>query len=431
MTTPTTPGASTTPATDTADTTNTADTTPATDTDVVVAGAGIAGLTAALALHARGLSVTVLEAAHELRPLGVGINLQPAAAEALADLGLRDRLEAVAIPTSQAVYLTQDGTELSRRTFSGDARQFSVHRGRLQMMLLDAVTERLPEGSVVTGARVTGVSGDAEGVTVHTGSAGDHRARAVLGADGVHSALRASLHGGDEPYLWEGTTMYRGTCDADSPFLDGRSMVLVYGDDERRFLAYPISAEAAAAGRSLINWVAMVPDHDPTELGDDGIRNIPTDPADVVPAYRGWGFDWLDIEGLIADSSDVLTYPMVDREPLSSWGEGRLTLLGDAAHPMYPIGANGGSQAILDAVSAAAHLAGDDGRPVDDVPAALAAYEEERRPRTTEVVLANRRLNATERGIAEKSPAELRDIARSGRFQEIQEAYARGDFDAV
>ncbi|MEJ4103834.1 FAD-dependent oxidoreductase [Corynebacterium bovis] len=355
MTTPTTPGASTAPATDTADTT------PATDTDVVVAGAGIAGLTAALALHARGLSVTVLEAAHELRPLGVGINLQPAAAEALADLGLRDRLEAVAIPTSQAVYLTQDGTELSRRTFSGDARQFSVHRGRLQMMLLDAVTERLPEGSVVTGARVTGVSGDAEGVTVHTGSAGDHRARAVLGADGVHSALRASLHGGDEPYLWEGTTMYRGTCDADSPFLDGRSMVLVYGDDERRFLAYP----------------------------------------------------------------------MVDREPLSSWGEGRLTLLGDAAHPMYPIGANGGSQAILDAVCAAAHLAGDDGRPVDDVPAALAAYEEERRPRTTEVVLANRRLNATERGIAEKSPAELRDIARSGRFQEIQEAYARGDFDAV
>lgn len=400
--------------------------------DVLIAGAGIAGLTAALALHARGLRVTVLEAAAQLQPLGVGINLQPAAADALGELGLRDDLATFAIPTSQSLYLTQDGVELARRSFGGRVQQFSVHRGQLQMMLYAAATARLPQGSIITGARVESAREEGSGVTVRTTDGDEYTASVVLAADGVHSPLRSQLHPGADPYLSEGTTMYRGTCDADEPFLDGRSMVLVYGENATRFLTYPISREAESQGRSLINWVAMVPGHEARELDHGGIGNVPTAATDVVPLVRGWGFTWLDIEGLVAASDDVLEYPMVDREPLDSWGQGRVTLLGDAAHLMYPIGANGGSQAILDAMSIARHLVPTPGGgPAGDVTAALRAYEDERRPVTTSVSQANRRLNATERGIAAKSADELREMSETGEFNRIQEAYARGDFDAV
>lgn len=400
--------------------------------DVIIAGAGIAGLTAALALHARGLRATVLEAAAELQPLGVGINLQPAAADALGELDLRDNLESFAIPTSQSLYLTQDGVELARRSFGGKVQQFSVHRGQLQMMLYAAATARLEEGSIITGARVESAREERSSVTVRTTDGHEYTASAVLAADGVHSPLRSQLHPGADPYLSEGTTMYRGTCAADEPFLDGRSMVLVYGEDATRFLTYPISREAESQGRSLINWVTMVPGHDATELDDDGLRNVPTAATDVVPMVRGWGFAWLDIEGLVAASDDVLEYRMVDREPLNSWGQGRITLLGDAAHPMYPIGANGGSQAILDAMSLARHLVPTSGGGLaGDVTAAMRAYEDERRPVTTSVSQANRRLNATERSIAAKSADALREMSETGEFNRIQEAYARGDFDAV
>lgn len=176
----------------------------------------------------------------------------------------------------------------------------------------------------------------------------------------------------------------------------------------------------------------MVPEQGPAELGDDGIRNIPTDAADVIRVVRGWGFDWLDIEGLVAASHDVLRYAMVDREPLHSWGRGRVTLLGDAAHPMYPIGANGGSQAILDAMEFARKVASNAGTGlIADVAGALRGYEDERRPFTTDVVEANRRLNTTERAIAQKTPAELQEMSASGEFDRIQSAYARGDFDAI
>ncbi|WP_182358682.1 FAD-dependent monooxygenase [Tomitella gaofuii] len=403
-----------------------------TGSEIIVAGAGIGGLAAALALHARGAAVTVLESASELAPLGVGINLQPEAVDAIAELRLRDVLASFAIPTSQSLYLTQDGIELARRTFGGRVQQFSVHRGQLQMMLYEAAYKRLPEGSIITGARVTGFEEVGDEVVVHTAGRDDFRGAALLGADGVHSAVRSQLHPGADPYLWEGTTMYRGTCDSDTQFLDGRSMVLVYGENGTRFLAYPISREAEKRGRSLINWVAMLPEHGPAELGDDGTRNIPATAADVVPVVRGWGFEWLDIEGLVAGSHDVLRYPMVDRAPLHSWGRGRVTLLGDAAHPMYPIGANGGSQAILDAMEFARNAASDvDMGLVTDVADALHCYEGERRPSTTDVVQANRRLNATERAIARRAPDELQEMSASGEFDRIQSAYARGDFDAI
>ncbi|WP_280415605.1 FAD-dependent oxidoreductase [Nocardia carnea] len=191
-------------------------------TDVLIAGAGIAGLTAALALHARGLRVTVLEAAGQLQPLGVGINLQPAAADALGELGLRDDLASFAIPTSQSLYLTQDGVELARRSFGGAVQQFSVHRGQLQMMLYTAATARLPEGSIITGARVASARDEGSSVTVRTTGGDEYTGSAVLAADGVHSPLRAQLHPGTastvQPRCSPPTTgeqparLRRGTC---------------------------------------------------------------------------------------------------------------------------------------------------------------------------------------------------------------------------
>lgn len=397
--------------------------------DIVIVGAGIGGLTAALALHARGIDAVLLESTREMRPLGVGINLQPAATSALEELGLREQLESFAIPTSESRYLTQGEVELARRTFDHDEQQVSVHRGQLQMMLFDAVRHRLGEDAVRLGMQVTGLvqEGDTVELQVHDRNTDERvtvRTGAVVGADGVHSAVREQLHP-DGTFHWEGTTMYRGTTDT-LPFLDGRTMTLTYGEQAKRFLAYPISAEKEREGRSLVNWVAMVPESDSQTVGDSDIANIDTDPAQVRPLFDGWGFGWLDIEQLIEDSTDVLRYPMTDREPLDSWGQGRVTLLGDAAHPMYPIGANGGSQAILDGMALAQHLA-----EPGDVEAALRAFEDERRPVTTEVVLANRTLNATERQLASLSEDELRRMADSGEFADIQAKYAKGRFDEI
>ena len=254
-------------------------------------------------------------------------------------------------------------------------------------------------------------------------------ARVLLAADGVHSSVRQQLHP-DTSFHWEGTRMLRGTA-VREPFLDGATMTLIYGEEEKRFLAYPISRDVENEGEELINWVAMVPEAGSRTISVDDTKNEPTDPKDVVPTFRGWGFDWLDIEGLAAESTDVLRYPMTDREPLDSWGEGGVTFMGDAGHPMYPIGANGGSQAILDGQAIAEHLTGVDLRDGAAVDTALRAYEDERRPVTNDVVMANRKLNKTERSIANKTQDELKEFAESGEFEEMQKKYAKGELDEL
>lgn len=254
-------------------------------------------------------------------------------------------------------------------------------------------------------------------------------ARVLLAADGVHSSVRQQLHP-DTSFHWEGTRMFRGTA-VREPFLDGATMTLIDGEEEKRFLAYPISRDVENEGEELINWVAMVPEADSRTISVDDTKNEPTDPKDVVPTFRGWGFDWLDIEGLVAESTDVLRYPMTDREPLHSSGEGGVTFMGDAGHPMYPIGANGGSQAILDGQAIAEHLTGVDLRDGAAVDTALRAYEDERRPVTNDVVMANRKLNKTERSIANKTQDELKEFAESGEFEEMQKKYAKGELDEL
>ncbi|MBU3871602.1 FAD-dependent monooxygenase [Streptomyces sp. 4503] len=381
---------------------------------VLIAGAGIGGLAAALSLHAAGVGTAVVESAREIRPLGVGINLLPHAVRELIELGLGDELAAIGVATAENVYADRFG----RRVFTeprGMAQgyrwpQYSVHRGELQRLLLVAVRERLGADAVRTGTRVVGFDdageearpGERGGVRVRlldraTGTVEESAARALIGADGLHSAVRAALHPQDGPLLWSGIRMWRGTTRAE-PFLSGRSMVIVR-DGDAELVAYPI-------GGGRVNWVCQVRVSEPGPLTGEAAWNRVGRLADVLPYFDHWRLGWLDVPGLLVNSGEILEYPMVDREPLAWWGSGRVTLLGDAAHPMYPVGANGASQAVVDARVLARELAR-----ADDVPTALARYETERREPTAAVVRANRAMNRA----GARTPEELARVTDTYR----------------
>jgi 2-polyprenyl-6-methoxyphenol hydroxylase-like FAD-dependent oxidoreductase len=369
-------------------------------TDVLIAGGGVGGLTTALALHARGIESTVLERASHLRPLGVGINLLPHAVSELYELGLGDELEQKAVAPTSISYYDTEGELLFREPRGIDGGygypQYSVHRGELQMLLLSALRERLGPNVVRTSAGVEGFDDRADGVRVRT-SAGDFTADAFVGADGIHSVVRAQLHSEPDPLLWSGVRMFRGAVRGD--FLDGHTMVIVKDPGGIDLVTYPI-------GDGLINWVVMSPESQPGPLPGDAKWNKPGDRTAIVEHLQRWGLGFLDAADLVRRTKEVLEYPMVDRDVLSWWGRGRVTLLGDAAHPMYPVGANGGSQAIVDARVLADQLARD---PLGG----LRSYEDIRRPETADVVAANREMHAAG---ATQRPEDLAEV--TGKYRE-------------
>jgi len=356
---------------------------------ILIAGSGIGGLTAALSLHAAGLSdVTVLEAAREIREVGVGINLPPHAMRELTELGLDEAVARVGVPTAALAYHDRKGQPIWTEARGLDAGyrwpQYSVHRGYLQRLLVDAVRERLGEGAIRTGQRATRVTNSADGMaTMHTqgadGSMLEWQADVVIAADGIRSSLRQSVLGAPTPLASHGWMMYRGTTQA-PPFLGGRTMVIC-GDEHQRIVVYPI----AEGESSLLNWLLVRPQA--ADAADDlGNWNVEVDPAVVAHWVDDWRFDWLDMRALVAGAPVAYEYPMADIDPLPTWVSGRCALLGDAAHAMYPFGSNGASQAILDARVLAYELAT---QPTVDV--ALAAYDAQRRLATAAVQLANRR----------------------------------------
>jgi len=357
---------------------------------ILIAGGGIGGLTAALALHARGHDVTVLEAVREPKPLGVGINLLPHAVAVLDELGLLPALRAMAVETSALVFANRHGQAIYR-----DARglvggyshpQFSVHRGELQMLLWREACARM---TVLSGQRVTGVHDEGGRAIAEIETTDGPRKLAadlVVGADGIHSALRRRLAPEESAPCWRGVMMWRGTSWA-PPFLDGRTMVQA-GHSRAKFVVYPIGAPRAD-GLQLINWIAdrRVREPEPGLTAPDRADwSRAGKLEDLLPTFGSWHFDWLDVPGLIQSAEQMLEWPMVDRDPLPRWRLGRTTLLGDAAHPMFPIGSNGATQAILDAKALAEALAHHVG-----LEAALAAYEDERRPMCARIVEMNRR----------------------------------------
>ncbi|WP_225805154.1 flavin-dependent oxidoreductase [Streptomyces sp. NK15101] len=363
---------------------------------VVVVGGGIGGLTTALSLHAAGIQATVLERTRRIRPLGVGVNLQPHAVRELTELGLGDDLAALGVPTAEMVWVDRSGG-IQHREDLGTARgyhwpQYSVHRGELQMLLLAAVRERLGRDAVRTGTAFEDVHQDEDGIRARvrdrgTGAGTEVAGDLLVGADGLHSAVRARLHPDEGPLHWSGTMMWRGVTETDA-FLTGRTMIHADAGRGARLIAYPIGPEAADRGRSLTNWVCMVSVAEPGPLDGSAGWDRAGRVEDVLPHFADWDLGRLDVPGLLTGARDVLEYPMVDRDPLPGWGDGRVTLLGDAAHPMYPVGANGASQAVVDARVLAYALA-----TTRDPVTALRAYEDERRAATTAVVLANRRMD--------------------------------------
>ncbi len=394
---------------------------------VLVVGAGIGGLTTALALHAAGIDAVVVERSRRLLPLGVGINLLPHAVRELTELGLADGLAAAGIPTATLAYHDRFGSliwaEPRGRAAGYRWPQYSIHRGRLQMLLLDAVRERLGPGSVRTGLALEGFEQSHGEVRAHlrnrvTAGSETLEAGVLVGADGIRSAVRAQLYPDEGPPIWNGISMWRGVTEAE-PFLGGRTMIMAGSNRRSKFVAYPISPEAESRGRASVNWVA--------EVRFDGDRRPqPADwnrtgrVADVLPHFAEWRFDWLDVPRLIRECPAILEYPMVDRDPIERWSFGRVTLLGDAAHPMYPIGSNGASQAIIDARVLAWHLAESAADPVP----ALGAYDHARRPPTNALVAANRDMGPERvlRLVEERAP---------GGFTRIEEVVSRDELQAV
>jgi len=397
--------------------------------DVIIVGGGIGGLAAALALHAAGVSVCVFEQSAELREIGVGINTLPHAIAALAGLGLLPALDAAGIRTRELIYANRFGQIIWRELRGVEAGhgvpQFSIHRGKLHGVLLSAARERLGEAAIRTGCRLTSACdvGDRVAATfeMRDGGVFTAEAAALVGADGIHSVVRAGFFPKEGPPIWNGAMLWRGA--ADWPvYADGRTMVIA-GGMGAKFVFYPIHYDPSRPERRLTNWAvqARVAPGGAPPRREDWSRPGVLD--DVSPLVRDrFRLDFVDPLALIEASGTFYEYPMCDRDPLPRWSHGRMTLLGDAAHPMYPVGSNGASQAVLDAVCLARHFAS--GLPVIE---ALAAYDVERRPMASDVVLSNR-AGGPERVIdvlEERAPDGFDDIEAVASYAERQ-AIVRG-----
>ena len=359
---------------------------------ILIIGAGPGGLTAALHLHRLGFDVRVFESVPAIRPLGVGLNLLPHAVRELTILGLAGDLAAISIPTAELAYHNKHGQLIWREPRGLAAGyhwpQFSVHRGRLQMLLFDAVVKALGPDKVRTGLHLDSFKQDAEGVTAAfidraTGqSAGEARGDILIGADGIHSTVRRAFYPDEIAPAFSGRILWRATTEA-APFLTGRSMIMA-GHANQKFVAYPICPDAAARGKSLVNWIAELQvGGEKAPIPRDWNRRV--EKSRFAPAFKDWRFDWLDVPALIEGAEAVYEFPMVDRDPVPRWSFDRVTLFGDAAHPMFPVGSNGASQAILDAAALAEAL----GSHADSV-AALRSYESRRLEPTALIVKTNR-----------------------------------------
>ena len=323
------------------------------DTEVVIVGAGAGGLILALSLHEIGVSCRVYDAVPEIKAVGVGINLLPHAVRELDELDLVPALDQVGIRTQDASYYNRFGQHIYTEP-AGEAAgypwpQFSLHRGDMQMVFLDAVRERLGSDSVVTGHRLTNVDLHDDGVTAHfVGPDGEDlpsvRAPMLIGADGIKSVLRSQFYPEEGDPLYSGLTIWRGATPM-APFLSGANTIRIGWMSVGKLMVYPIRDNIDDQGNQLMNFVATLERPRPDSYDWNAKGRL----EDFFPYYADWHFDFLDVPGMLQKTDPVLIYPMVDRDPLPTWTFGRATLLGDAAHPMYPRGSNGAGQAVLDA----------------------------------------------------------------------------------
>lgn len=390
--------------------------------DVLIVGAGIGGLATALALHQRGISCRIHEGVRELRPLGVGINLLPHAMAVLEELGVAEAAAAIAVQTAELAYFNRRGqliwSEPRGRAAGYAAPQLSIHRGELQLLLERTVRERLGDDALRMGESLVGIANDARGVVAtferRSGGTVAVHAPVLIGADGIHSASRSILHPGAGEVRYGGRLLWRATTRA-APFLTGRTMIMA-GHSRQKFVCYPIT-EPDADGLQTINWIAELADDAPVPPAPDWSRRVET--AVFRDRFEDWRFPWLDALALIDGAEAVYEYPLTDRDPLERWTVGCATLLGDAAHAMYPIGSNGASQAILDAAALARAIAADGA-----TARALEAYEASRREATTRIVLANR-------GNGPEQVMELAEQRAPEGFEDIEAIIPRSELEEI
>ena len=398
---------------------------------VVIVGGGIGGLALALMLKARAIPCEVYEASARNRELGVGINVLPHAIAELAELGLLPRLDAVAVRTRELIYANRFGQEIWREPRGVDAGykvpQFSIHRGRLQGVLREAVLERLGRKAIRAGHAFVSFAQGEGGVKARFKATSGARSTVVgdilVGCDGIHSTVRRQLYPGEAGLSWNGVLMWRGATNAKG-FLDGRTMI-VAGGFNNKLVLYPIG-KGSKPGTQLVNWVVtyrMGDGSTPPPRREDWNRRGTM--AELMPHVARFSTPHVDLPKLVKGAPAFFEYPMADRDPLSRWTHGRVTLLGDAAHPMYPVGSNGASQAILDARCLADALAS-----CEHARHALAAYEADRLPKTAEIVRNNRKggpegvIDEVER-LAPDGFADIDDVLSHAQREAIVKGYAQ------
>ena len=401
---------------------------------VLIAGAGIAGLVLALKLQRMGIDAEVFESTAEMRPLGVGINLLPHAVAVLESIGLREALAETAIETSSLHYFNKFGQPVwnePRGLAAGyPVPQFSIHRGEFQMLLYHTALERLGADAVRPGHSFVGLEQDPGGVTATLrrpdGSTVQARGDVLVGADGLHSAVRKLFYGDEAPPRFAGRMLWRGVTEA-APFLDGRTMFMA-GHQDQKFVCYPISEPLRRDGRSRLNWIAELRVSGDTPPRSDWNRKV--DKSVFADSFKDWRWSWIDIPAVIAGAEAVYEFPLVDRDTLPKWSLGRVTLMGDAAHAMYPIGSNGSAQAIVDAAYLVECFGLLRDKRLSSIEHALLEYEADRLPKTTGIVLRNR-LNGPEQVMQiaeERAPngfANVEDVISRAELEEIAARYKR------
>jgi 2-polyprenyl-6-methoxyphenol hydroxylase-like FAD-dependent oxidoreductase len=393
----------------------------------LIAGAGVGGLTLALMLHRRGIESVIFEQASEIREVGVGINILPHAVKELAALDLMPALDAVGIRTKELHYLSRLGQKVwseLRGTDAGfDFPQFSIHRGRLQKVIYDAVIARLGQAHVRNGLKLQGFLQDEGGVVAHFTDAKfgllseTVRGDVLIGADGIHSIVRRHFYPKEGRPSWQGLMLWRGAAEWPK-FLTGRSMYIA-GGMSAKIALYPI-APGLTPNTCLTNWAIV------SRIADGQITPAPVDSwsrvgrmDEVIPLAKRFNVPDVDVEALVRATPVCWEYPMCDRDPLPNWSRGRVTLMGDAAHPMYPVGSNGAAQAILDARSLADWL-----MKAEHPMQALHEYERERLPKTAEIVRLNRK------GGPERVIDEVEKLAPAG-FEYVDRVLSHAEREAI
>ncbi|GAB1270248.1 flavin-dependent oxidoreductase [Aurantivibrio infirmus] len=400
---------------------------------VIIAGAGPVGLTLALLLHENGIPVEIYETVSEIRPLGVGINLLPHSVRVLHGLGLEAQLDEFAIRTSALNYCNKFGQQIWSEPRGIDAGypfpQYSIHRGNFQIFLSEIAQERIGKEHFHFGHTLVDWRNSSESIdenstidAIFRDQEGNNQSvigRCLVAADGINSNARKKLYPNEGDPIYGGRILWRGVTKA-KPFLDGRTMFMA-GHQDCKFVAYPICKASHDDGNSLINWIAELSLPDWTPELQDWNREVPVEK--FAQPFADWNFDWVNIPQLIDNAEKVFEFPLSDRNPVPSWRDGLMTLIGDAAHPMYPIGSNGASQGILDAEKLASELCID-----QSMDQALARYEEDRRPATAQIVLLNRK-NGPEQVMQlaeERAPDgfnDIEDVIPMSERQDIADRY--------